>query len=129
VTADKSPFSESPNLEGRIFRPADEPERREAVDVAFDYRGDVTLGLRSGEKVEGYIFNRDAAASPPMLQMYIHGQTAPRVIMYADIVAVAFSGEDTASGKSWEVWVKKKKSERQADSARVAAEARSRGHL
>ena len=28
-------------------------------------------------------------------------------IAYADIAALAFSGRDTAAGKSWEAWVKK----------------------
>ena len=29
------------------------------------------------------------------------------MIPYADIAALAFSGRDTAAGKSWEAWVKK----------------------
>jgi hypothetical protein len=28
-------------------------------------------------------------------------------IAYSDIAALAFSGRDTAAGKSWEAWVKK----------------------
>jgi hypothetical protein len=28
-------------------------------------------------------------------------------ISYADIAALAFSGRDTAAGKSWEAWMKK----------------------
>lgn len=112
-----------------MFRPSSDEERRQAVDVAFDYRGDVTLELRSGEKVEGYIFNRNDSASPPVLQLFPPNQTGARVIPYADIVSIAFTGEDTASGKSWEAWIKKKESDRQADAARVAAEAQARGHL
>ena len=129
MTADKSPFSESQNQEGRVFRPADERERREAVEVAFDYRGDVTVDLATGEKVEGYIFNRDSSASPPVLQLFPENQPGTRVIHYADIVAIAFTGEDPASGKSWEAWVKKKESERKAEALRVEADARARGHL
>ncbi len=30
-----------------------------------------------------------------------------RDIAYADIAALAFTGRDTAAGKSWEAWVKK----------------------
>jgi hypothetical protein len=129
VTADKSPFPESRNLEGRVFRPADERERREAVEVAFDYRGDVTVELDTGEKVEGYIFNRDSSASPPVLQLFPKNRSGTRVIPYADIVTIAFTGEDTASGKSWETWVKKKESERKAEAERIKAEAQARGHL
>jgi len=129
VTADKSPSSESQNLEGRVFRPADDRERREAVEIAFDYRGDVTVELATGEKVEGYIFDRNASAVPPFLQLFPKDQPGTRVIHYADIAAIAFSGQDTASGKSWEAWVRKKESERKAEAMRVEAEARARGHL
>jgi hypothetical protein len=102
---------------------------REAVELAFDYRGDVALELASGQKIEGYIFNRNASASPPFLQFFPKGQPGERKIPYADVVAIAFTGEDTASGKSWEAWVKKKESERRAEAARIAAEAQARGHL
>ena len=33
-------------------------ETREALEKAFDYRGDLTLTLKNGEKIEGYIFDR-----------------------------------------------------------------------
>ena len=127
---DAQPHStSSPSLEGRVFRPATEVELREAVERAFDYRGDVTLELTSREKIEGYIFNRNALASPPFLQLFPKGLPGELKIPYADIVAIAFTGEDTASGKSWEAWVKKKESERKAEAARIAAEAQARGHL
>ncbi len=129
MTADKSPFQESQNLEGRTFRPADDAERIQAVEVAFDYRGDVTIELASGEKIEGYIFNRQTSAAPPFLQVFPRGQSAVRAVPYADIAAIAFSGADTASGKSWETWVKKKESERKAEAERIKAEAKARGHL
>ncbi|HZC67552.1 MAG TPA: hypothetical protein VE201_02935 [Nitrospirales bacterium] len=99
------------------------------MELAFDYRGDVTLELTSSEKVEGYIFNRNSSASPPFLELFPQGQPGERKIPYADIVGIAFTGEDTASGKSWEAWVRKKESERKAEAARIAAEAQARGHL
>lgn len=129
MTADKSPSSDSQQMEGRVFRPANDEERRQAVDVAFDYRGDVTLELSSGEKIEGFIFNRNDSASPPALQLFLHNQPGARVVRYADIVAIAFTGEDTASGKSWEMWIKKKGADRKEEAARIAAEAHARGHL
>lgn len=129
MTADKSPSSELQNLEGRVFRPANDAERGQAVEIAFDYRGDVTLELASGEKVEGYIFNRNSSVSPPILQLFPKDQPATRVIPYADVMTIAFTGEDTASGKSWETWVKKKESERKAEAERTKAEAQARGHL
>ena len=127
---DAQPHNTSaPSVEGRIFRPANEAELQEAVELAFDYRGDVTLELTSGQKIKGYIFNRKALASPPFLQIFPQRQPGELKISYADIVAIAFTGEDTASGKSWEVWVKKKESERKAEAALIAAEAQARGHL
>jgi len=115
--------------EGRTFRPMNLSELCQAVDLAFDYRGDVTLELTSGETVEGYLFNRDAAADPPILRVFPQGESGVRLIRYSDIAAIVLSGEDPASGKSWEAWVRKKETERKADAARVEAEARARGHL
>lgn len=129
MTADKSPSSEAQNLEGRVFRPASDAERRQAVEIAFDYRGDVTLELASGETIEGYIFNRNSSAAPAVLQLFPKDRSGTRVIPYADIMAIQFTGEDTASGKSWETWVKKKESERKAEAERIKAEAQARGHL
>jgi hypothetical protein len=129
VTADKAPSSDAQNSEGRVFRPANDAERGQAIEVAFDYRGDVTLDLASGETVVGYIFNRNSAASPPALQIFPRDQPGSRVIPYAAVRAIAFTGEDTASGKSWETWVQKKESERKAEAEQIKAEAQARGHL
>ena len=99
------------------------------MEIAFDYRGDVTLELASGETITGYIFNRNNSVSPPVLQLFPKDQPSTRVIPYADIATIAFTGEDTASGKSWETWVKKKESERKAEAEQIKAEAQARGHL
>lgn len=99
------------------------------MDVAFGYRGDVTLELASGETIEGYLFNRNASAAPPFLQLFPKGQAGTQVVPYADIVTIALTGEDTASGKSWETWVKKKESERKAEAAQIKADAQARGYL
>ena len=117
------------SLEGRVFRPSSHVELAEAIELAFDYRGDVTLELKSGESVIGYLFNRDAADSAPWIELFPADYPAPRRIAYADIAALAFTGEDTANGKSWEAWVSKKESERRAEAARVEADARTRGYL
>ncbi len=115
------------SLEGRTFRPSSPAELAEAIELAFDYRGDVTLELTSGESVVGYLFNRDAAEA--WIELFPADNPAPRRIAYASIASLAFTGEDTANGKSWETWVSKKESERRAEAARVEADARTRGHL
>jgi len=116
------------SLEGAVFTFQSEADRVEGIDKAFDYRGDVSITLRN-EQVEGYIFNRDAKAIPPRIEVFIKGSDQPRVIPYADIMAIAFTGKDTADGKSWDAWVSKKEHERQAEADRIKAEAEAQGHL
>ncbi len=117
------------SLEGRVFRPASAAEIAEAIDLAFDYRGDVTIELRAGESLKGYIYNRLAAGAHPVIEMFPADNPAPRQIPYAEIVSIAFTGADTASGNSWEAWALKKDSERRAEADRVEADARARGLL
>ncbi|UVT15140.1 MAG: hypothetical protein H8K04_15130 [Nitrospira sp.] len=117
------------SLEGRVFKPVSPAETTEAVELAFDYRGDVTLTLRSGESVMGYLFNRQLDADSSHLELFPSDRPDPRRISYGDIVTIAFTGEDTANGKSWEAWVSKKESERQAEAAKIEAAARTQGYL
>ncbi|HXX73635.1 MAG TPA: hypothetical protein VEI50_00725 [Nitrospiraceae bacterium] len=116
-------------LEGRVFRPASFDEVAEAVELAFDYRGDVTLSLKSGESLCGYIFNRRLAGSESTIELFPAENSNAAIVRYGDIAAIAFTGEDTATGKSWEAWMAKKESERRAEAERVATEAKARGHL
>ena len=46
------------NLEGWVPPVTTEPEIRAAIEKAFDYRGDLTLTLKDGRTVEGYVFDR-----------------------------------------------------------------------
>ena len=115
--------------EGRVFRPATDQERAEAIELAFDYRGDVTLGLTSGETIVGFLFNRHASGAHPSIEFFPEDDPSPRTIPYASIASIAFTGEDTANGKSWEAWASKKESERRAEAARVEEDARMRGLL
>ena len=117
------------SLEGRVFQPASFAELAEAVDLAFDYRGDVTVSLRSGESVSGYLFNRQVSGSDSYLEVFPSDSSHARQIRYDQIAAIAFTGKDTATGKSWENWIAKKDSERRAEVERVAADAKARGIL
>jgi hypothetical protein len=121
--------SASGSLEGRVFTPATEQERAEAIELAFDYRGDVTLGLTSGESIVGFVFNRHATGEHPSIEFFPEDHPSPRTIAYSAIVSISFTGEDTANGKSWEAWASKKESERRAEAARVEEDARMRGLL
>ena len=128
MTDSKYHTPEHSQLEGRVFRPKTPGELAEAVELAFDYRGDITLTLVSGEQVTGYLFNRQSSGPRPALQIFPVSGGA-RDVPYAEVSAIAFTGEDTASGKSWEAWVAKKESERRADAQRAEADARARGYL
>jgi transcriptional antiterminator Rof (Rho-off) len=115
--------------EGRVFQPASFAELAEAVELAFDYRGDVTVSLKSGESLSGYLFNRQVDGSNSYLEVFPSDSSQARHICYDQIAAIAFTGEDTATGKSWEMWIAKKDSERRAEINRVAADAKTRGIL
>ena len=117
------------SLEGRVFQPASFAELAEAVELAFDYRGDVTVSLKTGESLSGYLFNRQVNGSDSFLELFPSDSADVRHIRYDQIASIAFTGEDTATGKSWETWIVKKDSERRAEVERVAAEARTRGIL
>jgi hypothetical protein len=94
---------------GWIPNLATEPEIREALEKAFDYRGDVTITRKDGAKIEGYIFDRVTGTS--LADSYVRvlpNNADGRVkISYADIAALQFSPRDPAAGKSWEAWVRK----------------------
>ena len=103
------PGRERENLEGWIPQFAGDEEIRIALEKAFDYRGDVTLTLKGGEKVEGYVFDRRTGKTlaDSAVRLYPKSGSEKRSIAYADIAALAFSGKDTAAGKSWEAWMQK----------------------
>ena len=96
-------------LEGWVPELASEEEIRQALEKAFDYRGDVTITRRNGTKIEGYIFDRTPGKTlETSFVRVLPKQSNQRVkLSYAEIAALTFSGRDTAAGKSWEAWVKK----------------------
>ena len=79
------------------------------MEQAFDYRGDVTITLKNGETLLGYVFDRRKGASLADSYARVLPQDSQerRDIPYSEIAALAFTGRDTAAGKSWEAWVKK----------------------
>jgi hopanoid biosynthesis associated radical SAM protein HpnH len=92
-----------PSLQGAGIAAADQLPA--ALEQAFDYRGDVTLTLHNGESIEGYIFDRDPAASTVRILSKPAG--ARIAVKYAEVAALSFTGRDMADGRSWEAWVKK----------------------
>ncbi len=84
-------------------------ELRAAIEAAFDYRGDVHLTLRSGETVEGYLFDRHigAALEDSYIRLIPRDVREKRNIPCAEIAGLELDGRDPAAGKSWEAWVRK----------------------
>lgn len=103
------PGFEHQNLQGTVWNPASADELREGLEKAFDYRGDVTLRLKDGSSLEGYIFDRRTGPTPEdsKIRLFPQGQSQKVSVRYADIAGLTFSGRDTAAGKSWEAWVRK----------------------
>jgi hypothetical protein len=96
-------------IEGWVPELASESELRAALEKAFDYRGDVTITRKDGTKVEGYVFDRRNAStlSESVVRLIPQNSREKISIPYSNIAALAFSGRDTAAGRSWEAWVRK----------------------
>jgi len=96
-------------LEGWLPPMASEEEIRTALEKAFDYRGDVTITKKDGTSIEGYVFDRRSgkALADSAVRLFPKDKNEKLTIPYDQIAALAFSGKDTAAGKSWETWLKK----------------------
>jgi len=103
-----APGTEHEQLEGSVPSLATEQDLKNALEKAFDYRGDITITLKSGEKIEAYIFNRQAGATlaDSFVQYFTPKSDDKRKLAYDQIARLEFSGKDRAAGKHWEDWVK-----------------------
>lgn len=99
-------------LEGWTPEITDPRTLAEVIDRAFDYRGDVTVVTRDGSELIGYLFNRDADAAVPFVQVFERGGGDAVTVPYADIRAVAFTGKDTAAGNSYAAWLRAREAAR-----------------
>ena len=117
-----APGFERQNLEGSIPELATDDEVRAALEKAFDYRGDVTLTLKSGERIEAYIFNRTTGPTlaSSFVQYFTPSATDKRKASYADIARLEFTGKDRAAGKHWEDWVEKYNAKKAAGEKNIA---------
>lgn len=100
----------SSDLQGHVAQASSPESLREAIELAFNYRGDVTITRASdGSTVEGYIFDRRVDRATGDLQVRVMPRNSDeRVnVPFKDIATLHFSGKDTASGKSFETWIRK----------------------
>jgi hypothetical protein len=112
-------------LEGHIPSLATDEEIRTALEKAFDYRGDITITRKDGSKIEGYLFDRrsnGATLADCTVRLFPKDRDEKIAISYADITALAFTGRDTAAGKSFETWVKKYQEKKAAGEKNIGIE-------
>jgi hypothetical protein len=104
-----APGTAHERLEGWIPKLASDEDVRQALEKAFDYRGDVIITSKNGSKVEGYIFDRRAgqSLSDSVVRIIPSGKREKLSIPYSEIAALKFSDRDPAAGKSFEAWVRK----------------------
>ncbi|MFQ3671203.1 MAG: hypothetical protein SNJ84_07070 [Verrucomicrobiia bacterium] len=123
------PLHKPETLEGRIFEPTSPAELEEALRLAFDYRGDVTLHYSDGTAVQGFVSNHDAARG--VVEVFVaEGKVSEqREFPVAGLVKIAFTGPDMAFGKSWDDWTKKSAAVREIEAQRLREEAAKLGHL
>jgi hypothetical protein len=107
-TMEVAPGTEHEKLEGWVPDLASDDDLRNALEKAFDYRGDVVITLKSGERIDAFIFNRQTGATlaDSYVQYFIPTAPDKRKMSYVEIARLEFSGRDTAAGKRWEDWVK-----------------------
>jgi hypothetical protein len=125
---ENAPGTVHENLEGWVPALASEDEVRTALEKAFDYRGDLTLTLKNGEKIEGYIFDRrndGPALQDCIVRVMQKGRSEKIRISYSEIAALAFTGKDTAAGKSFAAWVKKYWEKKAAGETNIGIESES----
>ena len=103
------PAFEHEVLQGTVLEAASDEELREGLEQAFDYRGDVTITRKDGSSVTGYIFDRRTGKSlaDSIVRLIPSNERTKISITFAEIQGLAFTGRDTAAGKSWEAWVSK----------------------
>jgi hypothetical protein len=100
---------EQENLQGWVANLGSDADIRAALEKAFDYRGDITITRRDGSTIEGYVFDRQAGDSlaESFVRVLPSKQPTRVRVSYSEIASLAFTGKDTAAGKSFESWIKK----------------------
>jgi hypothetical protein len=118
------PGFERENLQGWIPQLATEADIRAVTEKAFDYRGDVTITRKDNSQITGYLFDRriGKTLNDSVVRLILPSGTERPSVPYSEIARIAFSGRDTAAGKSYEAWVKKYWEKRAAGEKNISIE-------
>jgi hypothetical protein len=118
-------------FEGKEISPQNTHELQEAIRLAFDYRGDITLKFKNGDSLEGFVYNFNHQSG--LIQLFIKEggprESVPTTARYDQVSSVFFSGADTAFGKSWDNWQAKSAKQRSEEAARHDQNAQQMGIL
>jgi hypothetical protein len=119
-----APGTAHEKIEGWIPELATPELLKDALEKAFDYRGDVTVTRKDGTRLEGYLFDRQTGPTleSSFARLIPKDSMQKLSISYADIAALAFTGRDTAAGRSWEAWLKKYWEKRAAGESEIGIE-------
>ena len=91
-----------------VLKPVDEESWQLALEVVRDYRGDVTIQLRDGSEVSGFVFDiRSKHGSDAVIRMDLPDTGARHEVDVSTVTSITLSGRNTAAGKSWENWVRR----------------------
>ena len=82
--------------------PSNELERQ--IEAAFDYRGHVTITLKHGERVVGYVYNRQFVdpklQEPAFIEIFLAGSGDSQKLAIEAIHAVELTGKNYAATDS-----------------------------
>ena len=80
----------------------------EALTAACSFRGDVTLELKDGSAIEGYVFDlKRTNAAPYAVRILPKDGRARITVEQSTIQTLCFTGKDAAAGKTWENWMRR----------------------
>lgn len=91
----------------------------ESLDAVRDFRGDVTLVLKDGRTIEGFVFDVKLGTDLDSCELRLLSPGASTRVRVAgrEIDTVRITGKDTAAGKNWDAWVRRYAQKRQAGEA------------
>ncbi len=80
----------------------------DGLQAACSFRGDVTLELKDGSAIEGYVFDlKRTNASPHAVRILPKDGRARMTVEQSTIQTLCFTGKDAAAGKTWENWMRR----------------------
>lgn len=109
-TKSKTPLAGDQPLQHHTADASDPAALRKAIELAVDYRGDVTITrASSGESVECFIFDVKQSDDPTEMRIRaLQKDSDDRLtVALSDVASITFTGRDTAAGKSFDTWMRK----------------------